>query len=162
MSPRTSLRPRLWLLAAIATVLGVAASMFIAPSAHAAPGSAYADLRAGQAFITTDSAVAARHIKSPSATRPAPEVGLYGDHCTGFCVALYNGTNRNLLVGGNPGSALLSPGRWSDEEHTWLTDVDWMFVPAGCTITFRGRTYQSGEMIDIDGISPYVWIYGSC
>jgi hypothetical protein len=37
-----------------------------------------------------------------------------------------------------------------------------MFVPAGCTITFRARTYQSGEKIDVDGISPYVWIYGSC
>ncbi|WP_306190792.1 hypothetical protein [Streptomyces sp. MK5] len=84
------------------------------------------------------------------------------DHCTVWCVSLYNGTSRSLKMGGDPGSAWVSPGRWSDGERPWLRDVDRVSVPRGCTVWFRGSSYHGPTTMRVHGWTPYVWLHGSC
>ncbi|MDN3354397.1 hypothetical protein [Actinomadura sp. DC4] len=82
------------------------------------------------------------------------------DHCTVFCVSVYNGTSKGIWMRGNVGQRWIPPKTWSDDAYPELKDVDELDVPYGCDLTYQGTRYHYGQTIRIHGYSPYVWIVG--
>ncbi|WP_020495832.1 hypothetical protein [Sciscionella marina] len=102
-----------------------------------------------------------------SAEQPGQESGHSApaqlkDHCTGFCTNVHNGLRHSVKMWGNDGTIWVPPGKWSSDVKKGFDDVDWIKTPKHCTVTFRGKTYHSGQHIRVHGWSPWVWMAGSC
>ncbi|MCO6006851.1 hypothetical protein NE236_17840 [Actinoallomurus purpureus] len=109
-------------------------------------------------FLLTAGTASARPMNARTAVTGATTMA---DHCTGFCVSVYNGTSKGIWMRGNVGQRWVPPHTWSDKAHPEMKDVDELDVPYGCDLTYQGKRYRYGQTIRIHGWSPYVWIYGA-
>lgn len=117
------------------------------------------------ATLATAAAVAGAGLTAVTATSASASASTSAsarmDSCTGFCVDVRNGLNRSVWMKGTPGWFLIPSGQWSDDAtNGTLQDVDWIEVPGGCSIFFRGTTYRQYEQIRIRGTQPYIWLVG--
>jgi hypothetical protein len=108
-------------------------------------------------FLPSVRSASAQPMSAPATVSGATTMA---DHCTGFCVAVYNGTSKGIWMRGDVGQRWVGPHTWSNQAHPEMKDVDWVEVPYGCDITYQGTRYHYGQSIRIHGWSPYVWIYG--
>ena len=155
-------RTALVLVAAAALALGTVGLPAQAAEVSADPGpasTAQPSAASPHAVAVTDYATATRY--SATTVQPAKLTRAL-DHCTGFCTSIYNGLSRSVYMGGNDAADWVPSGAWSDEAVSGLADVDWLFVPDGCDLYFRGKHYNSGDFVRIHGWSPYVWLIGTC